>query len=50
MADNYLEKQFDDYVARKARQERERKARLHRYLEQYRKRLKEQQDTAERED
>ncbi len=39
MADNYLEKQHDDYLARQARKERERKRRLHRYLETYRKRL-----------
>ena len=39
MADNFLEKQHDDYLARQARKERERKRRLHRYLEAYRKRL-----------
>ncbi len=43
MADNFLEKQHDDYMARLARKERERKRRLHRYLEAYRKRLAQQQ-------
>lgn len=47
MADNYLEKQHDDYLARQARKERERKQRLHRYLEAYRKRLAQEKQKSE---
>ena len=39
MADNYLEYHQQEFEQKKARKERERKKRLHRYLEQYRKRI-----------
>ncbi len=48
MADNYLEKQHDDFLARQARKERERKRRLHRYLEAYRKRLAQEKQQGEK--
>ncbi|MBR5727136.1 MAG: hypothetical protein IKX39_00695 [Muribaculaceae bacterium] len=40
MADNYLDKQFQDYEARQAKKEKARKERLRRYREAYIKRLK----------
>jgi len=42
MADNFLENQRLDFEARRARKERERRKRLHRYLEAYRRRLAQQ--------
>ncbi|MBO6251120.1 MAG: dehydrogenase [Muribaculaceae bacterium] len=38
MADNFLEKQRQDFEAAKARKEQERRRRLQRFAEQYRKR------------
>lgn len=43
MADNYLDKQFQDYQARQAKKANERKQRLRHYREAYIKRLKQQQ-------
>jgi hypothetical protein len=40
VADNYLDKQFQDYEARQAKKEKARKERLRRYREAYIKRLK----------
>lgn len=37
MADNYLEKRREDYLARRQKEEAERKARFRRQLEEYRK-------------
>lgn len=42
MADNYLDKQCQDYQARQAKKEKARKERLRRYREAYIKRLKDQ--------
>ena len=39
MADNYLEYQAEEMAARRAKKERERKKRLRRYMEAYKKRL-----------
>lgn len=44
VADNFLEKQRQDFEARKSRKEAERKKRLRQFAEQYRKR-KEQQES-----
>jgi hypothetical protein len=43
MADNYLDKQYQDYQARQAKKEKARKERLRRYREAYIKRLKDQE-------
>lgn len=42
MADNFLEYQREEFEARKAKKERERKKRLRKYLEAYKKKLAEQ--------
>lgn len=42
MADNYLDKQYQDYEARQAKKEKARKERLRRYREAYIKRLNSQ--------
>lgn len=43
MADNYVENHQLEFEARKAKKEKERKKRLHRYLVAYRKKLAQQQ-------
>ena len=43
MADNYLDKQYQEYQARQAKKEKARKERLRRYREAYIKRLKDQE-------
>ena len=42
MADNFLEYQREAFEARKAKKERERKKRLRKYLEAYKKKLTQQ--------
>ncbi len=42
MADNYLEYRSEELQAKKAKKEQARKARLRKYLEAYKKKLKEQ--------
>lgn len=44
MADNYLENQYHDCLKLKEKREAERKKRLRRYLEAYKRKLKEQQE------
>lgn len=39
MADNYLENRYEDYLARKQKKEAERKAKFHRQLEEYKKKI-----------
>lgn len=40
MADNYIENQYNDFIKRQARKEQERRRRLHKAMEEYRNRLK----------
>ena len=47
MADNFLEYQREEFEARKAKKERERKKRLRGYLEAYKKKLAEQKKAEE---
>ena len=49
MADNFLEYQRDAFEARKAKKERERKKRLHKYLEDYKKKLAAQKSQQQQE-
>ena len=46
MADNYLEKQYDDYLARKAAKENERKLRFQKQLKAYKARLEKEKQQA----
>ncbi len=44
MADNYLENRYNDFLKHKEKKEAERKKRLRRYLEAYKRKIKEQQE------
>lgn len=47
MADNYLENRYNDCLKLQAKKEAQRRKRMKKYLEAYRKRLKEGQEQAQ---
>lgn len=44
MADNYLERKYEEYLKRKQAAEKARKARLRKHMDEYRKKLARQQE------
>lgn len=48
MADNYLEKKYEEFQARKAKEQRARQIAWRKRMDAYRKRLEEEKDAAEK--